>query len=111
MVPAPLSASWRNSRTTWSHSSRSSICGECPDFSKTTSFALGISEAIVSLLEHYAAMAGFQIKTACRGTDYVFAQSLVRAGVGGTSGERKIAARDLNEFITTRRIGPRQISV
>lgn len=38
--------------------------------------------SIVELLDHYAAMAGFEIKTACRGTDYVFAQSLVRAGVG-----------------------------
>lgn len=38
--------------------------------------------SIVELLEHYAAMAGFEIRTACRGTDYVFAQSLVRAGVG-----------------------------
>jgi DNA-binding transcriptional LysR family regulator len=34
------------------------------------------------LLGHYAAMAGFDPKVACRGTDYVFAQSLVRAGVG-----------------------------
>ena len=33
-------------------------------------------------LEPYAAMAGFEVRTACRGTDYVFAQSLVRAGVG-----------------------------
>jgi molybdate transport repressor ModE-like protein len=37
---------------------------------------------IVDLLGHYAAMAGFEVRTACRGTDYVFAQSLVRAGVG-----------------------------
>ncbi|GIE97297.1 LysR family transcriptional regulator [Paractinoplanes rishiriensis] len=37
---------------------------------------------IVDLLDHYAAMAGFEVRTACRGTDYVFAQSLVRAGVG-----------------------------
>ena len=37
---------------------------------------------IVELLEHYAAMGAFTIRTACRGTDYVFAQSLVRAGVG-----------------------------
>ncbi|MEU8818291.1 LysR substrate-binding domain-containing protein [Actinoplanes sp. NPDC048796] len=34
------------------------------------------------LLGHYAAMAGYEPKVACRGTDYVFAQSLVRAGVG-----------------------------
>jgi molybdate transport repressor ModE-like protein len=33
-------------------------------------------------LEHYAALAGFELRTACRGTDYVFAQALVRAGVG-----------------------------
>jgi molybdate transport repressor ModE-like protein len=38
--------------------------------------------SIVDLLDHYTAMAGFQVRTACRGTDYVFAQSLVRAGVG-----------------------------
>ncbi|GID31262.1 LysR family transcriptional regulator [Paractinoplanes brasiliensis] len=37
---------------------------------------------IVDMLDHYAALAGFEIRTACRGTDYVFAQSLVRAGVG-----------------------------
>lgn len=37
---------------------------------------------LVDLLDHYAAMAGFEIRTACRGTDYIFAQSLVRAGVG-----------------------------
>ncbi|MEU4426957.1 LysR substrate-binding domain-containing protein [Actinoplanes sp. NPDC024001] len=34
------------------------------------------------LLDHYAAMAGYQVRTACRGTDYQFAQSLVRAGLG-----------------------------
>lgn len=34
------------------------------------------------LVDHYAATAGFEVRTACRGTDYVFAQSLVRAGVG-----------------------------
>ena len=34
------------------------------------------------MLEHYAAMAGFEVRTACRGTDYQFAQSLVRAGLG-----------------------------
>ncbi len=34
------------------------------------------------MLEHYAAMAGYQVRTACRGTDYQFAQSLVRAGLG-----------------------------
>jgi molybdate transport repressor ModE-like protein len=38
--------------------------------------------SIVDLLSHYAAMAGFEPKTACRGTDYIFAQSLVKAGVG-----------------------------
>jgi len=37
---------------------------------------------IVDMLGHYAALAGFEIRTACRGTDYVFAQSLVRAEVG-----------------------------
>lgn len=37
---------------------------------------------IVDMLDHYAALAGFEIRTACRGTDYVFAQSLVRAEVG-----------------------------
>nr|WP_296066581.1 LysR family transcriptional regulator [uncultured Actinoplanes sp.] len=38
--------------------------------------------SIIDLLSHYAAMAGFVPRTACRGTDYIFAQSLVRAGVG-----------------------------
>jgi DNA-binding transcriptional LysR family regulator len=33
-------------------------------------------------LDHYAALARFKVRTACRGTDYVFAQSLVRAAVG-----------------------------
>ncbi|MEV6494116.1 LysR family transcriptional regulator [Actinoplanes sp. NPDC051633] len=33
-------------------------------------------------LDHYAALAGYVPVVACRGTDYVFAQSLVRAGVG-----------------------------
>ncbi|MBL7261778.1 LysR family transcriptional regulator [Paractinoplanes lichenicola] len=37
---------------------------------------------IVDMLDHYAALAGYEIRTACRGTDYVFAQSLVRAEVG-----------------------------
>ncbi|MBM2622672.1 LysR family transcriptional regulator [Actinoplanes sp. LDG1-06] len=37
---------------------------------------------IVDMLDHYAALAGYEIRTACRGTDYVFAQSLVRADVG-----------------------------
>jgi molybdate transport repressor ModE-like protein len=40
--------------------------------------------SIVDLLSHYAAMAGFEPKTACRGSDYIFAQSLVKAGVGIT---------------------------
>jgi len=38
--------------------------------------------SLIPLLDHYTAMAGFTTKAACRGTDYVFAQSLVRAGVG-----------------------------
>jgi molybdate transport repressor ModE-like protein len=38
--------------------------------------------SVGEMLDHYAAMAGFQVETACRGTDYQFAQSLVRAGVG-----------------------------
>ncbi len=33
-------------------------------------------------VEHYAALAGVEMRTACRGTDYTFAQALVRAGVG-----------------------------
>jgi DNA-binding transcriptional LysR family regulator len=40
--------------------------------------------SIVDLLYYYAAMAGFEPKTACRGSDYIFAQSLVKAGVGIT---------------------------
>ena len=38
--------------------------------------------SVVDMLDRYSAMAGFEVRTACRGTDYVFAQSLVRAGVG-----------------------------
>ncbi|GAA0444457.1 LysR family transcriptional regulator [Actinoplanes capillaceus] len=38
--------------------------------------------SVGEMLDHYAAMAGFEVLTACRGTDYQFAQSLVRAGVG-----------------------------
>ncbi|MFC7531070.1 LysR family transcriptional regulator [Actinoplanes sp. GCM10030250] len=38
--------------------------------------------SIGEMLDHYAAMAGYQVRTACRGTDYQFAQSLVRAGIG-----------------------------
>jgi molybdate transport repressor ModE-like protein len=38
--------------------------------------------SVGEMLDHYAAMAGFEVITACRGTDYQFAQSLVRAGVG-----------------------------
>jgi molybdate transport repressor ModE-like protein len=37
---------------------------------------------IVDMLDHYAAMVNVELRTACRGTDYIFAQSLVRAGVG-----------------------------
>jgi len=33
-------------------------------------------------IRHYAALAGVELRTACRGTDYAFAQALVRAGVG-----------------------------
>jgi DNA-binding transcriptional LysR family regulator len=33
-------------------------------------------------VEHFAALAGIEPRTACRGTDYIFAQALVRAGVG-----------------------------
>lgn len=38
--------------------------------------------SVGEMLDHYAALAGFRVRTACRGTDYQFAQSLVRAGVG-----------------------------
>ncbi|GIF74958.1 LysR family transcriptional regulator [Asanoa siamensis] len=34
------------------------------------------------MLDHYAGLAGFEVDVACRGTDYVFAQSLVKVGVG-----------------------------
>ncbi|MFG1603227.1 LysR family transcriptional regulator [Actinoplanes sp. NPDC049265] len=34
------------------------------------------------MLDRYTALAGYEPDVACRGTDYVFAQSLVRAGVG-----------------------------
>lgn len=37
------------------------------------------------MMEHYAALAGIELRAACRGTDYQFAQSLVRAGVGISS--------------------------
>ncbi|MFI1988813.1 LysR family transcriptional regulator [Actinoplanes sp. NPDC020271] len=37
------------------------------------------------MLDHYAALAGVELRVACRGTDYQFAQSLVRAGVGISS--------------------------
>ncbi len=37
------------------------------------------------MMEHYAALAGVELRAACRGTDYQFAQSLVRAGVGISS--------------------------
>ena len=36
------------------------------------------------MLDHHTALAGFDPAIACRGTDYVFAQSLVRAGVGSS---------------------------
>ncbi|GAA2608963.1 LysR family transcriptional regulator [Paractinoplanes durhamensis] len=38
--------------------------------------------SVIDLLDHYTAMAGYEVRTACRGTDYIFAQSLVRADVG-----------------------------
>ncbi|MEU4623674.1 LysR family transcriptional regulator [Actinoplanes sp. NPDC023801] len=38
--------------------------------------------SVAEMIEHYAALAGFDVVTACRGTDYQFAQSLVRAGIG-----------------------------
>jgi molybdate transport repressor ModE-like protein len=38
--------------------------------------------SVIDLLAHYTAMAGYEPNTACSGTDYLFAQSLVRAGVG-----------------------------
>ncbi len=34
------------------------------------------------ILHRYAALAGFELKMACSGTDYAFAQSLVEAGLG-----------------------------
>jgi DNA-binding transcriptional LysR family regulator len=37
---------------------------------------------VADALGHYAALAGIEMQTACRGTDYIFAQELVRAGVG-----------------------------
>ncbi|MEV6303624.1 LysR substrate-binding domain-containing protein [Actinoplanes sp. NPDC051861] len=38
--------------------------------------------SVGEMLGHYAAMAGYLVRTACRSTDYQFAQSLVRAGIG-----------------------------
>lgn len=38
--------------------------------------------SIDELLSAYATTAGFEPRVACRGTDYAFAQALVRAGVG-----------------------------
>jgi molybdate transport repressor ModE-like protein len=37
---------------------------------------------VADVIEHYAAMAGFEIRVACRCTDYTFAQLLVRTGLG-----------------------------
>jgi len=37
---------------------------------------------VADALGHYAALAGIDVQTACRGTDYIFAQELVRVGVG-----------------------------
>jgi DNA-binding transcriptional LysR family regulator len=37
---------------------------------------------VADALGHYAVLAGIEIRAACRGTDYIFAQELVRAGVG-----------------------------
>jgi molybdate transport repressor ModE-like protein len=34
------------------------------------------------MLDHCAALAGFELRVACRGSDYVFTQSLIGAGVG-----------------------------
>jgi DNA-binding transcriptional LysR family regulator len=34
------------------------------------------------LMRHYAALAGFELRISCSATDYLFAQSLVSAGVG-----------------------------
>lgn len=36
----------------------------------------------VDLLRHYATLAGFELRISCSATDYMFAQSLVSAGVG-----------------------------
>ncbi|MFE0147519.1 LysR family transcriptional regulator [Nonomuraea sp. NPDC059007] len=36
----------------------------------------------LDLLRHYAALAGFELRVSCSATDYLFAQSLVSAGVG-----------------------------
>ena len=38
--------------------------------------------SVGDLLDRYAGLAGYRPQVACRGTDYTFAQSLVRAGVG-----------------------------
>jgi molybdate transport repressor ModE-like protein len=55
---------------------------------------------IVELLDHYASMSGFEVRTACRGTDYLFAQSLVRAGVGITMIPQVALTADLGGLAT-----------
>jgi DNA-binding transcriptional LysR family regulator len=37
---------------------------------------------VADALGHYAALVGIEIQTACRGNDYIFAQELVRVGLG-----------------------------
>jgi molybdate transport repressor ModE-like protein len=44
--------------------------------------SVAMVELAGEIIGHYAALAGVEIRTACRGSDYVFAQALVRAGVG-----------------------------
>ena len=61
---------------------------------------------IVDLLDHYAAMAGFEVRTACRGTDYIFAQSLVRAGVGIAMIPQVALTADLGGLATVPLTGP-----
>ncbi|MEV6348740.1 LysR substrate-binding domain-containing protein [Actinoplanes sp. NPDC051851] len=58
------------------------------------------------LLDHYAALAGFAISTACRCTDYLFAQSLVRAGLGIAMIPEVALATDRTGLAAARLTGP-----
>lgn len=62
---------------------------------------------VADALVHYAAMAGIEMPIACRGSDYIFAQALVRAGVGISAVPRMALTQEIDGLTFVALAAPR----